>query len=955
MPATPRSFVSRIEVLEARVAPAKIILSPTALAFPTGTTDLGAQGTGATASLLLNKGDTLVLAPVTPGDPEIPLFQVTGGRALIFLTDSNTDSGWDVNEITGVAVADKFAGTASVSIHGDVATMLDAAGLFTPTTLQVANIAGLTVKGFIGGDVLAGGNIAKLNVNATLDLTAPAGQLAAATVATGTEAYGVEVNFGATALTFDTFNPKPNSAGGSISVVVLNGGAANILASDGFSGPIGNGGAGGAITGVGLIFNGPAPDVRVESGTGADGNGISLKTKGGSGGAITGVGISGPSGGAVTVTAGEGGGAPGVGGAGGAVTAVGLTSAGGWGIFTVNGGDGNGSAVAAGKGGDVGKVVVSAGSLAEFHVIGGDSSTAGKKGSAAGNVSDVSVIVTGAIAGKVNVIAEDGSGAEDKAGPGGSITNVTIQAGTTLGKTVIEAGDGSGSTNLPSAGGKVFKVRVKAALVDDLQIVAGTSGFADGAAAAAAGGSVSSVNIEVGEVTNELHIDGGDGGAIQFGKGGAGGAIKDVTIVADAVLGAGQANPGQIGQLFIHAGYGGFSSSNQLGGAGGSISKVTVRALSANVVELDGGLGGGLESMITPPESNPDPRGGGGLPPLMKKGGVGGSISKLNLTFTGVVGAVDITGGDGGSAKAGGAGGAISASVLNFSQPVTGDFNIEAGYGGGGTVKAGAGASVSTLSGRFSAATLLIAGGEGGGGFSATATGGLGGGVSGLQIDVPSGALTMEGGAGGDGFKAGAGGSLSKNSILGTSAAIASFTAGNSGGGLTLAKGGSVDGLTGTFSGGGYVKLIRGGDGGTGGNIGAVNITGDIGDFTAAVAFENMGGVVPGQSLMNAAQNGSILGVTATRIAAIYAGAALAIPLNGNAVKAIKNLVTDVLGADTNDPVGFTYTENNADADFDLEFDTALDGLVITQAAVIAKKKDGTALTPLKVVTVTPP
>jgi len=849
--------------------------------------------------------------------------------------------------------SDLDTGHALFKISAANLQMLDAAGVFTPTTLQLASITGLTVKGFIGGDVLAGGNIAKLNVNATLDATAPMGQLAAATVATGNRAYDVEINLGATPLVFDTFNPKPNSAGGNISALILNGGATSILSSDGFSGPAGNGGAGGSITGVGLVFNGAAPDLQIVAGNGGSGAGISLKTKGGTGGSITGVAISGPSGGAVTITAGEGASAPGSAGAGGNVTGVLFTSTGAWGIFAVNGGDGTGAAVSAGKGGNVGKVTVTAGSFAEFHVISGNSSDAGQNGSAGGNVSDVSVIVTGSIPGTVEVIAEDGDDGVEKAGVGGSITNVTIEAGTSLGETLIEAGDGDGSSNLPSAGGKIFKVRVKAPLLADLHIEAGTSGLADGAGAAPAGGSVSSVSIEVGEVPGEIHIDGGDGGAIQFGKGGAGGAIKDVKIVADATLGAGQANPGQINQLFLHAGYGGFSSNNQGGGAGGSITKVTVKALSSTEVEIEGGLGGGLESSISPPETL-DPRGVSG-PPLMKKGGAGGSISKLDLAFTGAVGSVDITGGDGGTAKTGGAGGAIGSSVLNFGTTVTGDFNIEAGYGGSGSVKAGIGALVSGLSGRFSAANLLIAGGEGGGGLSAVAKAGNGGNVSSLKIDVPGGLLKVEGGAGGTGFTPGNGGSLLSNSILGTSAAIASFIAGAGGGGPTLGLGGSVNVLTGTFSGGGYVEIIRGGDGKIGGNVGGVNITGDIGNFTAMLGVQDMGGIAAGQSLTDARQNGSILGVTATRIAAIYAGAISAVPSAVNAVKSVKNIVTDVLGSDANGAAGFDYTEAGANTEYDLDADTALDGLVITQTAFTGKKKDGTPLTPLKVVVVTPP
>jgi hypothetical protein len=113
-----------------------------------------------------------------------------------------------------------------------------------------------------------------------------------------------------------------------------------------------------------------------------------------------------------------------------------------------------------------------------------------------------------------------------------------------------------------------------------------------------------------------------------------------------------------------------------------------------------------------------------------------------------------------------------------------------------------------------------------------------------------------------------------------------------------------------------------GGTAGLGGSITNVKITGSgvIGDFSThflvmADSNDGMGGLIVGQGgAVNGAydvdRNGSINGVTASRIAAVIAGAQAGLNVtNFNAVKAITGLKTALIGADYDGDRQFDWVE----------------------------------------------
>ena len=122
-----------------------------------------------------------------------------------------------------------------------------------------------------------------------------------------------------------------------------------------------------------------------------------------------------------------------------------------------------------------------------------------------------------------------------------------------------------------------------------------------------------------------------------------------------------------------------------------------------------------------------------------------------------------------------------------------------------------------------------------------------------------------------------------------------------------------------------------------------------------------MGGLLAGQGgsvagIVDAAKNGSILGVSATRIAAILAGAPGASALTAdNAVKKITlGSGVTTIGADTGS-AGFSFTDNvsgpnPSNGTFLLgDGDTAIDGLVIVKTGGFTPPA---GVTPLKLITV---
>jgi hypothetical protein len=140
------------------------------------------------------------------------------------------------------------------------------------------------------------------------------------------------------------------------------------------------------------------------------------------------------------------------------------------------------------------------------------------------------------------------------------------------------------------------------------------------------------------------------------------------------------------------------------------------------------------------------------------------------------------------------------------------------------------------------------------------------------------------------------------------------------------------------------------GIGGAGGDVSNVTVIGDIGSFTHTfgMALNQMGGLFAGaggSGFVSVGTAGSLLNITAKRVAAILAadGLTTASTLKtSNAVSTITNLVvsgavtadTGIVGTATDGAFSF----NNAGAaGFNLgDGDTAIDGLVIVKAAAAA-------------------
>jgi hypothetical protein len=131
--------------------------------------------------------------------------------------------------------------------------------------------------------------------------------------------------------------------------------------------------------------------------------------------------------------------------------------------------------------------------------------------------------------------------------------------------------------------------------------------------------------------------------------------------------------------------------------------------------------------------------------------------------------------------------------------------------------------------------------------------------------------------------------------------------------------------------GAGFGSGLPNGDGGDGGSVTDSRIVGAIGNFAKSFGLreEEMGGLFAGaggggSSLGNA---GDVIGVTATRIAAILAADSntLASNLNArNAVNLLRNVTATAIGADV-----------NGDGLFSLSFDQDGDGYVFGTSDVV--------------------
>ncbi len=964
----------RPEPLEDRVAPAQFFLSGTAFTAVdkdgNSVSDATLAGTtGAGLVLHLNKGDTVVLD--TNGNHvldtgETVYARILAGKAILFATDIDGNTGVGDGDITGLAVGTGFNATITGSVHGSVVTAVAADGSFSATQLVPGNIAGLNVSGNVTGKLLAGGSIANVTIGTV------AGAQSVKEIRAGSAVDGELVSYSGGVGTAQTLTPAlaPGAAGASIGKVKLAVGADLIRAGDGLASSTGAGGKGGSLSGITFTESPAAFEIIAGSG----GSSTKVGSKGGAGGSVSGLNITSSQTGTPAnvshIAAGSGGGGD-TAGSGGSVTGSTLhftsaTSA----YLYVSGGAGGagltgGRASKGGNGGSVSKLNFTADGTFGFagfyggsggHAAGGTNG----KGGTGGSLSSITYQALGGLYAPDFEAGNGGNGAGTGAGGnGGRLSKLTIAQGDTQHDQDLFGG--AGGTAAAGKGGN-------GGGITGLKLTAGTTGGDIDIRAGAGGGSLSgsggnggsiggASTLTVGDISDRVRAEAGTGGASTDGKGGNGGSFTSFT--------ASLADTGANGAKFL-GGAGGNGAKG--GGNGGAASKtaLTLNGTSAGFVSIYSGAGGSATGGDT-------------------RGGNGGAVSSITINKTAgtpeFISAFSGSGGSGSGTGAGGNGGAVS--KVTYHGLVAANF-LYVGSGNGGDssgdgARGGNGGTVSNifLDARvaFSEAAIIyggnggIAGGEGG-------KGGNGGNVSALKFAAPNSLIRINngpnlgnptGGAGGTGpdSTGGKGGSVSGLSgELGNLVTIAqrggsSDTVGGAGGSVTGVNLKVVSQFVQLLAGGVGGDALAGGTAGRGGSVSNIKLpaTTAIGNFGAAfnvdpastpdAATPGMGGIVAGKAGFNGMDfditlNGSVTNVTAQKIAAIIAGnvyntggvfdGTQANTLSTtNAVSRISGLKVQIIGADTAAP-GFTFTNNPASPSSDYELDqgdTAIDGLVI--------------------------
>jgi len=794
------------------------------------------------------------------------------------------------------------------------------------------------------------------------------------------EVYGGDANIGTTA----------GADGGSTADVnytakkTLNGG---FFASGGGGsiGVGGNGGSGGDLSRV--TFSTPllAGNIRVTGGNGAQGT-----AGGGDGGALGVVNVTLgtsllPAKGSHFISSGDGGvanvGFPNgtfAGGAGGQLNDVTFKAADLAVPLTISSGDGNTGANGGNAGALLRAKVTVTGHAAEDVVIEGgnggfaDDSTGGQGG--AGGTNTDSSITVGTAFGYLRIAGGFGGGSEDLGGAAGAVVDGTITGGTVVGSSAgafIIGGDG-GSGQKGAVGGDVTNGKIKLAaghgglvgglggngsaapggggnvldsnvtitrLLGNVSVGGGPANGLGGSGAAGVGGSVVNADISIKTGSGNVYVQGGYGALNNSAVGSAGGRIEDVNIV----LGPGLA----LGRLEVTSGYGGGGASNSPGGAGGAIDGLIVNS-SATIERLIVTTGNGGNST-------------NGL------AGSGGDLIDSSFTILGAIteSAVFTLGNGGTASNATGAdGGSFTNVVTTFGKPVRPGINVSftAGNGGAATVPTfqgiggmGGGFDGFTLTDRGGANYVLRAGRGGDSGADGPDIGGAGGSVNNVTLtaalaDVRIGdPLNSNFGRGGNAYTGGAGGDVSN--VKGTVGKLI-VLAGNGGAltGGTNRVGGAGGDITGVnVKATSFVQQLRAGSGGGPGvgtgNVGGVGgsimdstITGDIGNHFGffGTGTAQMGGLIAGlggAGESSTALNGSISGIKAGRIAAMFAGG---INTTGdlsaaNAVQSIANITAKSIAADLDKDGALDFIDAGPPG-FDLDgLDVLIDGVVIVR------------------------
>ena len=975
-----KTSVSSCEILESRIAPAQFFLSHTAfdVVDKNGTSvndAAAARAVGADLAVFLATGDSVVLDANSNhrlDAGETVFAKVAGGRAVLFAKAHDMNNAVDSDELTGMIVSDAFKGTIDGDLYGSLTTGLTAAKTFDPTKLLDASIAGLTVTGRVSRDILAGRNLSHLNLGSGFsgDPHFDVQSLRAGTAADGQT---VSYNGGTTTFTPALAARPDGAAGGSISHVKLALGAKVIAAGDGALNSAGRGGAGGSIADLKIgHFSelgtvGASSDLQILGGRGGDG--ASSDGQGGLGGGVRGLRVaSSYTGlGGISILAGAGGDGH-VAGTGGSLSSFRFDYSDASHLAVI------GKAGPGGSGQTIASMIVS-----ERQPDSGPDNRGGDGGS----VSGISVNAL-STHGRAEFWAGDGGAVhgsgDGRGGSGGNLSKFTL---TSLGgdeAPYLRAGRGRDSIGNTAGGdgGSTSSVKIKTGNIlgnsnGGLYIYGGDSGWSDTGPGGAAG-SIKNMNITMGNLgQGEIYIYGGDGGRAG-GRGGDGGSVSNVTLKSGTLPNSAYIRGGTGGNGNYYSG----DPAGKIGGTGGSIRNIKVDLDNiAGDTQFGGGDGG--------------PGNAGAL--SGQGGGVQNLTMNLHGTVPNGIDIAGGRGGSGANGSSGSTGGSVRTVLVNKLGGNPDDITIHAGAGGtlylgpnasggsagdlfdikvtaavplarleiGGHADGAAAGTNGPLGGDGSSLTkisvkspaiftsgVFLNATKGGDALGTAGHGGTAGSISGVVLDVPGSLVrinadpttpTAKGGAGGigAGSAGGAGGSVS--GISGKVGTLIVQALGGGSAGELGGQGGDVTkiALKQTTS---FVRELRAGDGGNGttpgrgGSISSVNVPGDIGDFTVAfesdpLAAAGMGGLFAGQS-PTPSLNGSVTGITATRIAAILAGTPAANALGPeNAVTKIAKIKATAIGADL-DPGGFDFTDH--DGDMQVEFgdtDTALDGLVI--------------------------
>jgi hypothetical protein len=538
-------FKGLLEDLESRIAPATFLISGGTVVNEAGQDVTTAHQDDATAfdaskAALLKKGDLLAVDTNANGvfdlGADALVAQINDGAALIFFFDADESGGIDADEISGMAVSDKFGGVFNGVVHGDIATLLNIDFTLSTTKFaDAASISKLTINGSVDGNIGASGSISGLTINS------PDGVRSVGTIFTG-DALGAtcDVTFGENAVGVDVSTAAAKST--SISKIVIHGGVDVIAAG---SNP---GKTGGSILSVAIDNDIAASDLEIVAGAGS----VGKKTT--AGGSISGLSIGGNAFNEISITSGDGGSGymdMGLnGGAGGSIKKVSMvTEVSNLVVLAGNGGDAlfKAKSGAGGKIAGLDALIANGGSAS---ITGGDGGDAEKTAAAGGSVSAIKLLGADIVA--INILGGNGGssvGADTVfggGGAGGGIAKILVQstiATGSIGSLNITGGKGGdasfGYFYTPNSyryvgakggkGGSIKTVLVSSLVAQAIDMAGGDGGVSTIKAAGPAGGSVSGVTAQVTDLADS-HITGGVGGSSDEGATGPDGKVSKVNV-----------------------------------------------------------------------------------------------------------------------------------------------------------------------------------------------------------------------------------------------------------------------------------------------------------------------------------------------------------------------------------------------------------------------------------------